>query len=292
MATRVNGQIIPEEAIQYELTRLIRFYAEHISESEIRAQMPVLKERARDQAIGAKLLMDEATRLDFDIPPGRVETKLQQIITDAGGEQRFDEIMKKQNASMPQLLDSIKSGVKVDLLVEKISSGIPDPGEDEMLEHFETHADEYAKPTRAAAQHILIRVEGGDEATRTAARTRLEGLRNELEEGASFADLASAHSDCPSGKSAGGSLGWFGQGAMVPEFDQAVFSMNNGEISDIIETQFGYHLIHKTGHEIGEAVEFEEARESIRDFLRHVKRGEALSSYVRELREKATIEEF
>ena len=103
--------------------------------------------------------------------------------------------------------------------------------------------------------------------------------------------LAAAYSDCPSGKQAGGSLGWFGRGAMVPEFDHAVFSMKDGEVSDVVETQFGYHIIKKVAHLEAECPTFEEARDKIRDFLRHAARGEALNAYVEELREKATIEE-
>jgi peptidyl-prolyl cis-trans isomerase C len=94
---------------------------------------------------------------------------------------------------------------------------------------------------------------------------------------------------CPSGKE-GGSLGWFGRGMMVPEFDQAVFAMKDGEVSDVIETQFGYHIIYKTAHEEAGEADFDAVREQIRDFIRHSRRGEAMSAYVEELRSKATVE--
>ena len=77
---------------------------------------------------------------------------------------------------------------------------------------------------------------------------------------------------------------------MVPEFDAAAFSMKVGELSGIIETQFGYHIIHKTGHEEETTTTFEDARESIRDFLRHATRGSALSAHVEGLKAKAKIE--
>ncbi len=77
---------------------------------------------------------------------------------------------------------------------------------------------------------------------------------------------------------------------MVSEFDAAVFSMAIGELSDIVETQFGFHLIHKTGFEEGGEPDFEDVVDKIREFLRHVHRGEALSTYVKELAEGAVIE--
>ena len=94
---------------------------------------------------------------------------------------------------------------------------------------------------------------------------------------------------CPSGKE-GGSLGWFGRGMMVPEFDAAVFSMKDGEVSDIIETQFGYHIIYKTAHEEAGDADLDTVREQIRDHLLHARRGEAMTAYVDELKAKATVE--
>ncbi len=85
----------------------------------------------------------------------------------------------------------------------------------------------------------------------TASRSKEEAMdlivkiKNELSGGAKFTDLAAKHSDCPSGQK-GGDLGIFGRGQMVPEFDTAVFSMGVGDMSDVIETGFGYHLIERT----------------------------------------------
>lgn len=85
---------------------------------------------------------------------------------------------------------------------------------------------------RASARHILVRTE--EEA---------QSLKKQIQEGADFGALAKQHSQCPSGRS-GGSLGTFGQGDMVPEFDRVVFGdLPIGSVSDPVKTQFGYHLI-------------------------------------------------
>lgn len=85
---------------------------------------------------------------------------------------------------------------------------------------------------RAEASHILVKTE-----------TEALDLKQQIADGASFADLAKKHSSCPSGR-AGGSLGEFSQGQMVPEFDAVIFSdLPIGEVSDPVKTQFGYHLI-------------------------------------------------
>jgi len=103
---------------------------------------------------------------------------------------------------------------------------------------------------QASASHILLMYEGS--ASSTASRSKqdaaaeIERLRQEIEGGADFAELARAHSDCPSG-SDGGGLGTFGRGQMVPEFETATFALEIGATSGAVETDFGYHLIKRTG---------------------------------------------
>lgn len=87
----------------------------------------------------------------------------------------------------------------------------------------------------ASARHILVK-----------SKDDCQKLKEEIEGGADFADLARKHSECPSGKQAGGDLGTFGPGQMVAEFDTVVFSAPIGEVSDPVQTQFGWHLIEVT----------------------------------------------
>lgn len=288
---KVNGKEIPQAAIDFELSRLVRFYAQHMPEDQVRRQMGVLKERAKEQAIGAKLLFDEANRLEVPVSDAEVEERVAAMVEQSGGEARFQDLLKKQGTNKVEFAEQIRRGRRVDKLIEQVTSGISDPNETQMREHFEAHLDEYTKSEQAQAQHILIRPKNDSADAKLEALGKLNTLRTRIGQGADFSELAAAHSECPSGKQAGGSLGWFGRGAMVPAFDEAVFSMEVGALSEAIETDFGFHLIKKTGHQPAEGPTFEEAREQVREFLRHAARGEALSAFVAELREKATIEE-
>lgn len=275
----------------YELSRLVQFYSQHMSEAEVREQMDALKTKARDQAIGAKLLIEEANRLDIRVPDDVVDASLRELIESAGGPDAFDELLAKQGLSEDTIRRNIERGKRVDLLVEKITEGISDPTEEEMRAHFREHAVEYRHPDRAEAQHILVRPDRDSEVARKTARIKIADLRKKIERGADFDEVAATHSQCPSGKNSGGSVGWFSRGMMVPEFDEVVFSMGVGELSDIIETPLGYHLIRRTGAEDGAQADYDDVRDKIRDFLRHAKRGAAVSAHVDELRAKATIEE-
>lgn len=103
---------------------------------------------------------------------------------------------------------------------------------------------------QVAASHILLMYAGSERTSATRSKdealSEIESLKSQLDDGANFGELASAHSDCPSGQS-GGDLGSFGRGMMVPAFEEAAFGLEIGNTSGVIETPFGYHLIHRTG---------------------------------------------
>jgi len=291
MALRVNGQVITEQAIAFELARLVKFYSEHMARSEVQAQMEALRQKAKEQAVGAKLLLDEARRLDIRVPAADIEAKLQEFAENAGGPERLQELLTKQHLTRDTVRKSVEQGRKVDLLIDKVTAGLDDPTEDELQAHYQTHRAEYVKPERARAQHILVKPHSGGQEDRATARSKLLEIRRRIKDGADFADMAAAHSECPSGKKAGGSLGWISKGTLVPEFDSVLFAMGDGELSDVVETTLGFHLISKTSSAPAAPADYDDVKEQVRDFLRHVRRGEAVAAFVREIKAKAVIEE-
>lgn len=136
--------------------------------------------------------------------------------------------------------------------------------------HYEANAARYTEPERRRAAHILIKVEAGADAkTRQAARTKAELLRAELrDQPGKFAELARTHSQDPGSAAKGGDLGTFSREMMVKPFADAVWSMQPGQISDPVETQFGYHIIRLDGVVGGAKLGFEVVKDEIRRELR------------------------
>jgi peptidyl-prolyl cis-trans isomerase C len=287
----VNGEPITQEAIQFELERLIHFHADHgMPENQIRAQLGELVKQAIEQAIGSRLLMDEAAKVDFVITDEEIDDEIAKIMEQLGGKEPFDRALAERKTTLAEFRQQLKRGKRVDKLIAKVTEDAGEPTEDEIKAHYDAHKSEYTKAERCLAQHILISPDGTTQTSKDEARAKIEAIRKEIVEGGKdFSDMAAQHSMCPSGKQ-GGSLGWFSRGMMVPEFDKAVFALKDGEVSDIIETQFGYHIIYKTAHEDASEPTFDEVREQIRDFLRHERKGEVLTAYVNELKAKAKIE--
>lgn len=143
-------------------------------------------------------------------------------------------------------------------------------GEEDLRRSYQENLPRFSTPEERRASHILIKTESGASADqKKAARTKAEGLLAQLKQNPSlFAELARKNSDDPGSAVAGGDLDFFGRGAMVKAFDEAAFKLKKGEISGIVETEFGYHIILLTDVRGGQAQPFEAVRAQIEDEAR------------------------
>ena len=281
----VNGVEISGDAVQFELDRLVRFYMSHgMSMDEVKQNLPKLEEKALDQAIGAKLLLDRAQELDIPLMAADIDAEVSKVVTQVGGPENYKQALDAQGITEAQFRKELEKGAKVNKLVEQACSGVADPTEDEVAKFYEAHKAEFVVPHQVLCQHILVK--GSDDA----ALDKIKAIRERIVEGgADFAEEAKKNSDCPSGQE-GGSLGWFGRGMMVPEFDKVAFEMKKGEVSDIVTTQFGYHIIYKADEKGGGAQTLVDVHDQVKDLLRHEARGRAMDSFVAELRANAKVE--
>ena len=281
----VNGQEISAEAVNFELDRLVRFYMGHgMTMAEIRQNLPKLEAKALDQAIGAKLLLDQAARLDIPVTEKDIDAEVARVVEQVGGEENYKKALAAQGIAEADFRKELEKGARVNMLVNQACAHVADPTEDEVTAFYEAHKAEYVEPPQVLCQHILVK------GSNDAALDKIKEIRERIvNDKADFAEEAKKHSDCPSGAQ-GGSLGWFGRGMMVPEFDKAAFEMKKGEVSGVVTTEFGYHIIYKADERGGGQQTIVDVHDQIKDLLRHEARGKAMDAYVAELREKATIE--
>ena len=136
--------------------------------------------------------------------------------------------------------------------------------EEELLAHYEEKKESLLTQEQRQASHILIQLAAGaDEETTNRAKAEAEDLLKQIRSGGDFAELARQHSDDPGSAEQGGDLGFFARGAMVPEFDKTVFSMEVGDISEPVHTQFGFHIIKLTEVRGAEIPALDEVREEL-----------------------------
>lgn len=137
--------------------------------------------------------------------------------------------------------------------------------EADLKSYYEEHMDQFLQGEQANARHILIRLApDATEIELGEAELRANGVANIARSGGDFAQLAAEHSDDPGSREMGGDLGWFGRGAMVPEFENAVFAAKPGDIVGPIKSQFGFHIIKVEGFRPEHQQPFEEVQEQVR----------------------------
>ena len=136
--------------------------------------------------------------------------------------------------------------------------------------YFEEHRDEFGQSEERRASHILISVppDASDDA-KQAARDKAEGILEQVrQDSEQFSEITKEHSDDPGSAAQGGDLGFFGRGVMVKSFEDKIFSMQLDEISDVVETDFGFHIIKLTAIKEGKHPDLEEVREQIENKLK------------------------
>lgn len=189
----------------------------------------------------------------------------QQHPTDAQLHAFYDDPANAAWLMSPEKADVQYLVLDIDALKQRVSVS-----EDDLRKSYQENIGHYTSPEERRASHILISVEKGDApAKKAAARAKAEKLLAELRKNPSlFAELARKNSDDPGSAANGGDLDYFGRGTMVKPFDDAVFAMKPGQISDVVESDFGFHIIELTGVRGGKPQPFEAVRAQIEDDAR------------------------
>ena len=224
-----------------------------------------------------KQLIDEKLK-SRNISIGDKEVDERMGVLAKGSNMSMEQLEKQitmSGMSMADFRERMRSVLGLEKILESSAEFTP-ASEEEVKKSY----DEKIQAGQIGARHVLLNTRGKDEAAKTEARAKIEELLKQARAGADFAGLAKANSDCPS-KSRGGDLGFFGKGQMVPEFEQAAFALKEGEISDVVETQFGYHIIRRTG--------FADVKEEIKAQLENEKRRNVTVEYLNKLRAEAKI---
>jgi peptidyl-prolyl cis-trans isomerase C len=163
---------------------------------------------------------------------------------------------------------------------------------DETKAHYNNNPDLFKQPEQVRAMHILVMVDPQATAEqKAAARKKLKDVLKRLGKGEDFETLAKEYSEGPSGAK-GGDLGYFSRGQMVPPFEAAAFALKSGEVSDIVETRFGYHLIKVVDKKPGLTMSYEEVKDNLKQYMKRQKVQEQVKLYIEKLHKKAKVEMF
>ncbi len=243
------------------------------------------------RAIDSRLLAQEAVRRGIEPNTARIDAKMAKMAEGAGGHAKLEAELVKSGITYSQLLSTVRQADLVQTLVEnEVAATTPLTPED-VSAYYNEHLARFKNQDKIHARHILFLVKSGDSpAQKQAAREKAVAAHARAVAGEDFAALAMELSEGPNAFK-GGDLGFTARGQMVEAFDEAVWVLEVGEISEVVESHLGYHVIKVEEIVIGSTVPLDEARPAVEDLLRQQRTGAVLSGLVTELKASADIRE-
>lgn len=287
----VNGFNISREVFNREMDRVQRQIiasGKRLSLSE----MPALQEQVLNGLINRELLYQECRKRGVQISDEEVSAQIQQFKSRYPDEKSFKEAMEKNRIDEETLTTDIRKGMIVGKFIDQEfgkKSKVPD---EEAKAYYDKNPDLFTQPEQVRASHILVKVEqGAGEEVKAAARKKIEEAQNRVKKGEDFGTLAKELSDCPSGKN-GGDLNYFRRGQMVKPFEDAAFALKQGEVSGIVETRFGYHIIKVTDKKKHSLIPFEDVKAKLIQVLTRQKLQREVHEFIERIKETSKIEKF
>jgi peptidyl-prolyl cis-trans isomerase C len=286
VVARVNGEDVKKADFERMMQRI-----------EARAGKPIPVERrdeimrgALDQLVIFTLLSQESRNRQIKIDDAEIDQRVQQLRGQFQTEDAFAKALKDRGMT----LDSLKHDARVEMSVNKLMdaemAGQAAITDQEAKDFYAKNPDRFEQPESVRASHILIRVsEKADAAAKKKARAEIDLVLKQLKAGGDFAKLAQEHSQDGSAAQ-GGDLNYFPRGQMVPAFEKVAFSLKPGQLSGVVETQFGYHIIKVTDHKPARTVPYDEASGQIKQFLTQQHQQQHADEFIAALKKKSKIE--
>ena len=288
VAVLVNGEPIVAAAVQGEINGILgRFQAQGSTPSE--TEMASLRESVLDKMIKLELLGQESKKAGIAVSATDIDTELKGYKKGFADDKAFAKALGEAGITETELRKQIGKNLAIQKFIDTKFKGKVQITEQEAKDFYNSNQDKFAQPEMVHARHILINAKETEaKADKDRKRAKLVQIQKQLKGGANFADLAKQFSDCPS-KERGGDLGFFPRGQMVKPFEQAVFKMMPGDVSDIVETEFGYHLIKLEEKKPAKTVSFDEAKAKITAYLTQEKVTANIEAFLTAAKSKATI---
>jgi len=250
---------------------LLRFEETKSAVDSIRVKKSLLY-----RLIDESLLNLEAEKLGIEVSEKELELELHNLLSEYD-QAKLSLVLAKNEMSFEEWKAGVKKNLRSRKLVEREIDSKIKVGEKEVKQFYKENSDQFKWPERVRAMQIMVEDE-----------TTAERVRKKLTGGGDFGKIAREYSQSPDSM-VGGDLGFFGRGQMPPEFEEAVFDLKEGEISNVIESIYGFHLFKVVKKEKPRVMKYKEARDRIRQLLLERKREKEFKGWIKLLTKKNTI---
>ena len=288
VVARVNGQQITRADV-IERSSALRAQMAQAGAPEPPADEAFYREMV-DQLIGAHLLYFEAQRQGLVPSDAEMKEKVAQLKARFPSEEVFRQQLAAQGASEAKLTSDLARTLAVQRVTEAIRGGAK-PTEQEMRAFYDENLDQMRRPPQVRVRHVLIAIpRQATPEQKQAAKTEAEQVLAQIRAGGDFAALAAQHSDDPGSKVQGGLLPWMARGEAVPQFEEAAFALQQGQVSGVVESPFGFHVLRLEEQRPAATVPYEEAKGQIEDVLARRRGRDLVRDRVAALRQQAKVE--
>lgn len=233
-----------------------------------------------------KLVFDESEKAKFLVQPGIIDSLLNLQYSRAGDEQKFDEMLQKSEVNIEAVKSSIRKNIIIDRYLEQTLGDQIEVTDEEIQQAY----NQYAGREIATVRHILLMTQGKNETEKKQIRAKMKQILDRAKKGEDFAELARELTEDPGSKDNGGLYEDFTRGVMVKPFEDAAFSVSIGEISDIIETRYGYHILKVIARNNFKSLE--EYKPELIEQIKTKKKPQAFRSYMENLKTQYEYKEM
>ncbi len=289
VVAKVGDKAITEEDLQKEMdAQAGQFGIKKATLTEER------KERYRKvilhRMVDLTLILDASKEKNIQVSDAEIQAEIEKIKSRFPDPKNFEAILAQRNITLKDVEGKIREGLLVKKVMDDVTTTSVKVTDAEAEKYYKENPDRFKRDEEVRASHILVKVDqGATDEDKAKARKKIQDLRDQITKGADFAKLAEENSDCPSGKRAGGDLDWFGRGVMDPAFEKAAFALKPGELSDVVETQFGFHIIKLTDKREPGTVPFDGIKGDLKEELAQSAREEKFSNWLKNLRDSKVV---
>jgi len=285
----VNGTVITKVDFDRKMGLLNQEFL-RIGKTLKDAERSLLERQVLNELIGTELLYQESQKQGVEVDDRSIENEFENWRKQFPSDKEYKKALKKWNTSEDEIKSQFKRKASIATFIDNKFSDKIVISEKELRDLYDSDPQFSKQPELVRVSDILIKVEpNADDSVKNDARKKIENIKGKLNKGEDFAILAREYSQSPS-SSKGGDLNYFKRGQMGKPFEEISFSLKPGEVSEVIETKFGYSIIKVVDRKLETTAPFEAAKKKIDEYLKRTKLQGEIAKYLQELMKKAKIE--
>jgi parvulin-like peptidyl-prolyl isomerase len=290
-AVRING-----EQISYQ--RYMGFYLEHQRENGVAigargdqlGLLTRLRKEAMEMLIDQELLKRAAAARNIDVAQDEVDAAWAEVSAPYKKPGEFARRLAQEGYTEDEYREHLRRMLAAGRYLDGIRAAVAEVSDEELESYYRDNESRLTLPEQVAVRHILLSWKPlGKPDDRAALHEQMQGILEQARAGEDFAELARKYSDDATAKD-GGYVGFFHRGEMVPAFEEAAFALEPGEISGVVETVYGVHILKLEDRKAARLLPLDEIREKLRDHIRDEKMAAAVEAEKSRLRQEAEIQ--